>query len=131
VIDGEDADGRPVRGTPASANSPDVESSEVITEIPWALVQGGQDLRTAFPLTRQERRLAGWPWIDVVRPGFTSASGAGGSASNTGYAFSGSYESGGTYALEIPTHRLSPGMYGFWIIYAPGKAAYMPVTVSR
>ncbi len=130
VIVGEDADGRPLRATPGVANSPNVEASNSMAQIPWSTVHVGDVLQAIFPLSRQERRLAGWPWIAVTRPGFAGLSGAGGSVDYTAYAFSGSYQSGGQYALDISTTHLSTGTYAFWIIYASGRADYIPVAVS-
>jgi len=130
VIEGEDADGHPLRATPGIANSPDLETSKAIASIDPVSVQVGEVLTADLALTRQDRRASGWPWISVIRPGFAGVSGAGGSADYTAYAFSGSHESNSLYALNIDTSSLATGTYSFWIIYASGEAVYIPVIVS-
>ena len=130
VIVGADAAGHPLRATPGITNSPDLSLIGSIASIPHSSVQAGEVLQTDFSLTRSDRRIAGWPWISVIRPGFTGISGAGGAVDYTAYAFSGSYQSDSQYALEIATRNLSTGSYNFWIIYGSGQAIYLPVIVS-
>jgi len=130
VIAGEDEAGQLLRATPGIANSPNLESIDSITALPLTPVRAGEVLQADFPLSREDRRATGWPWISVLRPGFAGISGAGGSIDYTAYAFSGSYQSDGQYALEIGTSNLTSGSYSFWIIYDSGKAVYMPVVVS-
>jgi len=130
VIAGDDSAGHPLRATPGITNSPDLGSIQAIAMIAPMSVRAGQVLQSDFSLTRQDRRIAGWPWISVVRPGFTGISGAGGAIDYTAYAFSGSHQSDNQYALEITTSNLSTGSYSFWIIYGFGRAVYMPVIVS-
>ncbi|MBU1048687.1 tandem-95 repeat protein [Candidatus Bipolaricaulota bacterium] len=130
VIAGDDSAGHPLRATPGITNSPDLGRIQAITSVVPASVRAGEILHADFSLTRQDRRVAGWPWISVVRPGFTGSSGAGGAEDYTAYAFSGSYKSDDHYALEIGTGSLSTGSYSFWIIYGSGQAVYMPVIVS-
>jgi len=131
VIAGEDADGHPLRATPGIVNSPNLEIIDSIASIPSTTVRAGDVLQTDFPLSRQDRLAAGWPWISVIRPGFAGISGAGGSIDYSAYSFSGSYQSDSQYALEIATSDLSTGSYLFWIIYNSGKAVYLPVIVSQ
>jgi VCBS repeat-containing protein len=130
VIVGNDAAGHPLRATPGITNSPHLGTIGAIASIPPISIRAGEVLQADFSLTRQDRRIAGWPWISVIRPGFTGISGAGGAVDYTSYAFSGSYQSDSQYALEIATSNLSTGSYSFWIIYASGKAVYVPTIVS-
>jgi large repetitive protein len=131
MIVGRDASDQPLRATPGAANSAAVEASQAVAELSSTFIRIGTPLRIGFSLSRQDRRLTGWPWISVVRPGFAGASGAGGVADATAYAFSGSHENDGRYVLEISTSNLGVGAYSFWIIYGTGTAMYVPVNVSR
>jgi large repetitive protein len=130
VIAGNDSAGHPLRATPGITNSPDLETIKAIAAISPESVRAGEMLQADFSLTRQDRRTAGWPWISVIRPGFTGISGAGGAVDYTAYAFSGSHQNDSQYALEISTSNLSTGSYNFWIIYGFGRAVYVPVIVS-
>jgi hypothetical protein len=129
-IKGEDGAGHLLRATPGTANSTSLEGIDSIRSLPLTSVQAGEVLQIDFPLSREDRRVAGWPWISVIRPGFAGTSGAGGATDYSSYAFSGGYQSDGQYALEVGTRDLSAGTYEFWIIYAAGKAIYMPVIVN-
>jgi hypothetical protein len=131
VIEGNDAAGHPLRATPGMTNSPNLSAIKAIALIAPTSVQAGELLQADFSLTRQDRRVTGWPWISVIRPGFTRISGAGGAADYTSYAFSGTHETNSQYALEIATSNLSTGSYSFWIIYGSGQAVYMPVIVNK
>jgi len=130
VIAGEDSAGHPLRATPGIANSPNLEIIDSIASIPPTSVRTGEVLQTEFLLPSRDRRIAGWPWISVIRPGFAGISGAGGSIDYASYSFSGSYQSDSLYSLEIGTSNLCTGSYLFWIIYSSGEAVYLPVIVS-
>ena len=108
-------------------NSPILEELEAYADIALIAVRSGEVLQVKLSLPRQDRRTAGWPWISVSRPGFT---GAGSSAGFTGYSFSGRYESGDHYVLDIDTKGLPPGSYVFWVIYGQGKAVIVPIILT-
>lgn len=127
VAGGQDANGRPLRATPGSENSPDLESLLSFAEIDPAAIRRGEIPQLRFDLTRQERRNTGWPWISVSRPGFA---GEGGSINLSQYSFAGHHESGGLYVLDIGTSDLSPGAYTFLVIYGEGEALLMPIVVT-
>jgi len=131
VIQGEDAAGHPLRATPGVVNSPDLASASSVTSILPTTVRVGEILQVDFSLSRQDRRGTGWPWISVIRPGFTGVSGAGGAVDYTSYAFSGIHQTDSLYSLEIGTNNLSMGSYNFWIIYGLGQAVYIPVIVNK
>ena len=46
------------------------------------------------------------------------------------YSFSGRYEDGETYALDIDTSNLAPGRHIFWIVFGQGKALLVPIVVT-
>ena len=130
VIHGTDARSQLLRATPSEANAPVLESLAAYAEIEPTTALLGETLKAGFSLPRQDRRKSGWPWLNVTRPGFTGLVGAGGAADLTRYSFSGRYQSGDDYVLEIETANLTPGSYVFWIIYGQGKAILVPVVVT-
>ena len=127
VIHGKDAKGRPLRATPGALNSPILGGLELYADIEHTPVRAGDVLRIDLSLPRQDRKKAGWPWISVSRPGFA---GSGGGTGLTGYSFSGRYESGDRYVLDIGTKGLPPGSYVFWVIYGQGEAVIVPIIVT-
>jgi len=127
VTHGDDAKGRLLRATPGSLNSPIFEDVNAYAEIEPVMVRAGEILQVGFLLPRQERQTTGWPWISVSRPGST---GAGGGTGFTGYSFSGRYEGGDRYLLDIDTKGLPPGSYVFWVIYGQGQAVIVPIIVT-
>jgi len=131
VTHGEDAKGHLLRATPGGPNSPVFESLAAYAEIAPATIRAGTPLSVDFPLSRQDRRATGWPWISVSRPGFVGGAGAGGAVNLAGYSFSGRYDDGSRYVLDIGTHSLPPGTYVFWITYGRGKAMLVPIIVAR
>jgi len=131
VTHGEDAKGHLLRATPGATSSPVFESLAAYAKIDPVTIRAGEELSVDFPLPRQDRRTTGWPWISVTRPGFSSAAGAGGAANLAGYSFSGRYDGGERYVLDIGTGGLPPGTYVFWITYGQGRAALVPIIVAR
>jgi hypothetical protein len=131
VTHGEDAKRHLLRATPGGMNSPVFEDLSAYAEIGLATVRAGEIVSVGFPLSQQDRRTTGWPWISVSRPGFGGAAGAGGAAARAGYSFSGRYEDGDRYVLEIGTRDLPPGTYVFWVTYGRGQAALVPILVAR
>jgi hypothetical protein len=127
VIAGQDAADHPLRATPGRANSPIIVDASTISSLIPSSMRIGELLQLQFSLSREQRRLTGWPWISVVRPGRLETSGAGGMIDTTAYAFSGRYETDDQYILEITTEGLSNGSYAFWVIYEDGRALYLPV----
>ena len=130
VISGEDARSRPLRATAGESNSPAIERLQADADMAPVTVRSGESLQVDFTLPRPDRKTAGWPWISVWRPGFTGAAGTGGSDDIAGYSFSGGYQDGEQYALDIGTQELPPGSYSFWIIYGEGKAILLPILVA-
>jgi len=130
VIHGEDARDRPLRATAGEPNSPVIEAIQANAGIAPAMIRSGEALKVDFTLPRQERKTTGWPWISISRPGFTGVAGTGGSSDVAGYSFSGGYEGGEQYALDIGTENLPPGSYTFWIIYGNGEAVLLPIIVT-
>jgi hypothetical protein len=128
IAHGEDAKGRLLRATPGGLNSPVFEDLSAYVAIEPVTVRCGETLGVDFLLPRQDRRTTGWPWISVSRPGFA---GTGGAADLAGYSFSGRYEDGDRYVLEIGTRDLPPGTYVFWVTYGRGQAALVPILVTR
>ena len=129
-IDGDDARGRPLRGTPGRANSPVLEDLGNHTEIRPTTVRSGEVLAVDFPLSRADRRTTGWPWITVIRPGFAGSAGSGGSTDFVNYSFSGGHEDATSYVLRIGTESLPPGEYAFWIVFGDGEAKLVPIVVT-
>jgi hypothetical protein len=127
VARGQDASGRPLRGTPGSANSPDLERLESYAEIESAAVRRGETLQLEFALSKQDRRSTGWPWISVSRPGFA---GQGGSVDLSQYSFAGQQGGGDLYLLDIGTEDLAPGAYTFLVIYGEGEALFLPILLT-
>jgi hypothetical protein len=128
VIGGEDAKGRPLRGTPGAANSPDLERLEAYAGIEPVSLRIGSTPEVSFSLSRKDRKTTGWPWISVSRPGFA---GTGGTADLSRYSFSGRHVDGDRYVLDIGTSGLAPGSYFFWIVYGEGEALLVPVNLTR
>jgi len=130
VTRGLDEKGRPVTGTAGAPNSPALASLEELAGIEPATVRAGETVKVDFPLPRQERRETGWPWVSVDRPGFGKLAGGGGGLDMSVYSFSGRYEDGETYALDIDTSNLAPGRHIFWIVFGQGKALLVPIVVT-
>jgi len=130
VIYGIDARRQLLRATPGQANSPVLDNLAAYAVVEPTTVRLGKTLKVDFSLSRQDRKKSGWPWLNVTRPGFTGLVGEGGAADLTRYSFSGRYQSGDDYVLEIETANLTPGSYVFWIIYRQGKAILVPVIVT-
>ena len=128
VTHGADAKTQLLRATPGRSNSPVLEDLDPYAEIEPATFRSGEVLKVDFSLPSRDRRTSGWPWINITRPGFAGL--AGGAADFTRYAFSGRYESGDNYLLEIGTTNLAPGSYVFWIIYGKGKAVLVSSVVT-
>jgi len=131
VAAGQDAAAHPLRATPGRTNSPVVVNAPVITDLAPSSVHVGEMLQLEFSLSREERRLTGWPWISVLRPGRSDVSGSGGMMDTAAFAFAGRYATSDRYVLEIATERLANGSYAFWVIYADGRALYLPVLLHR
>jgi len=130
VSDGLDASKHSLRATPGERNSPALGDLYLGADIEPTTIRSGEVLTVDFLLSRQDRRMAGWPWISVVRPGFVGIAGAGGVADQSSYSFSGRSEDGDHYFLDIGTKNLSPGEYVFWVIYGQGKAILIPLVVT-
>jgi len=130
VTRGLDEKGRPVTGTAGAPNSPALEDLMELAGIEPATVRAGETVKVDFPLPRQERRETGWPWVNVDRPGFGDLAGGGGGLDMSVYLFSGHYENGDTYVLDIGTANLSPGRHIFWIVFGQGKALLVPIIVT-
>jgi len=126
---GIDASNRLLTATPGGANSPNLESFELISNLAPTQWKTGEPIRVRFPLSRQERRQTGWPWIRAIGPQNLSI-GAGGSSSLAGYTFSGHHEGKDDYILDIGTTDLPPGEHAFWIVYGPGQALFVPVLLT-
>ena len=131
VAHGENSRGHLLRATPGGANSPVFEELAVFAKMEPSTVRAGDMLNVDFVLPRQDRRTTGWPWIGVSRPGLQKGAGAGGAVDLTGYSFSGRYETGDRYVLDIGTQSLSPGSYTFWVTYGHGRAVVVPIIVAR
>jgi len=131
VTHGENSREHLLRATPGGLNSPVFEDLGAYAAIEPTTMRAGELVSVDFPLPRQDRRTTGWPWISVSRPGFTGAAGAGGADDLAGYSFSGRYEDGDRYVLDIGTESLPPGLYVFWVTYGRGKAAIVPIVVTR
>ena len=130
VTRGRDAKGRPVTGTARAPNSPPLENLAELAGIEPATVRAGETVEVDFTLPRAERRETGWPWVSVDRPGFRDPAGGGGSIDMSVYSFSGHYESGDKYVLDIDTSNLAPGRHIFWIVFGQGKALVVPIVVT-
>jgi VCBS repeat-containing protein len=130
AIHGVDARKRSLRATPRGPNSPVLEDLYLNADIELTTVRSGEVLTVDFLLPKQDRRMAGWPWISVARPGFAGLAGAGGAADQASYSFSGRSEGGDHYVLDIGTKNLPPGEYVFWVIYGQGKAILVPIVVT-
>jgi len=130
AIHGVDARKRSLRATPRGPNSPVLEDLYLNADIELTTVRSGEVLTVDFLLPKQDRRMAGWPWISVARPGFAGLAGTGGVADQASYSFSGRSEGGDHYVLDIGTKNLPPGEYVFWVIYGQGKAILVPIVVT-
>jgi len=130
VTRGLDEKGRPVTGTAGAPNSPALGNLAELAGIEPAAVRAGETVVVNFPLPRAERRKTGWPWVSVDRPGFGDLAGGGGGLDMSVYSFSGHYENGDTYVLDIGTANLSPGRHIFWIVFGEGKALLVPIIVT-
>ena len=130
AIHGVDVRERSLRATPGGPNSPVLEDLYLSADIEFTTVRSGEILAIDFLLSKQDRRMAGWPWISVARPGFTGIAGAGGAVDQASYSFSGRSESGDRYVLDIGTQNLPPGEYVFWVVYGQGEAILVPIVVT-
>ena len=87
AIHGVDARKRSLRATPRGPNSPVLEDLYLNADIELTTVRSGEVLTVDFLLPKQDRRMAGWPWISVARPGFAGLAGAGGAADQASVLF--------------------------------------------
>jgi len=128
VARGQDAQSRPLAGTPGTTNSPILEALGTVGGLEPTVIRPGEAVSVSFPLSRQDRRNTGWPWIHVTRPG--DLAGAGGAVQLTEYTFSGSHTSRTEYSLDIGTTHLPAGLHIIWITYGQGKAVVVPLLVT-
>jgi hypothetical protein len=130
VTRGEDAQKHPLRATPGAPNSPGLEALYEQTGMEPVALRAGAPLAVSLPLSRENRRTTGWPWIITTRPGLDLAAGAGGGLDLSASTFSGRAKAGDEYILDIGTGGATPGVHLFWIVYGEGRALLMPVLIT-
>jgi VCBS repeat-containing protein len=130
VTRGEDAQKHPLRATPGAPNSPGLEALYEQTGMEPVALRAGAPLAVSLPLSRENRRTTGWPWIITTRPGLDLAAGAGGGLDLSASTFSGRAKAGDEYILDIGTGGATPGVHLFWIVYGEGQALLMPVLIT-
>ncbi len=130
VTRGEDAQRRPLRGTPGTRNAPQLPVLYQRSKAEPVALRAGGPLAVSFSLSRSDRKLTGWPWVVTTRPGLDLAAGAGGGLDLSVCSFSGRAKSGDEYVLDIGTSSVAPGVFLFWIVYGEGEAILVPVRVT-
>ncbi|RKZ25303.1 hypothetical protein DRQ29_06560, partial [bacterium] len=127
ITRGLDALGRPILGTAAAMNSTTLDELALEAGIAPVVIKPGDPVEVPIEITKEARKVQGWPWIRVTQPELAMAAGGGGMLPS-GYSFY-SRQRNGEFELGINTSKLPPGRYNFWIVYGEGKTILVPMEI--